>query len=110
MPCINHKRKSSLSNNNKTSRKSKRSTKHKSRSFRNKKTRSNVRKMRGGAELDIKNVFKPPIQGDTFTYDDNIIYTINQVINDTLYCMYNDNNKDKYKEFIYNNTKITQKI
>ena len=48
MPCINHKRKSFKSINHKTSRKSKRSTKHKSRSFRNKKTRSNLRKMRGG--------------------------------------------------------------
>ena len=52
MPSINHKRKSSKSmsnmNNHKTSRKSKYSTKHKSSSFRNKKTRSYVKKMRGG--------------------------------------------------------------
>ena len=105
MPCINHKRKSSLSNNNKTSRKSKRSTKHKSRSFRNKKTRSNVRKMRGGAELNIKNI-ELDAEGlpqmnvwDTFLYKD-VEYTINNIDKDNpnlLHC----NNINVIKDFIF---------
>ena len=56
MPCKTYKRKSSMSNNHKTSRKSKRSIKHKSHSFRNKKTRSFVKKMRGGG-VEVDNLY-----------------------------------------------------
>ena len=95
MPCINHKRKSFKSINHKTSRKSKRSTKHKSRSFRNKKTRSNVKKMRGGGinypeeydEIVIRNI------GGSNTSKHNIYIATGYYMNDKL--------------IPYNNTDIT---
>ena len=73
MPCINHKRKSSKRNNHKTSRKSKHSTKHKFHSFRNKKTRSNLKKMRGGGEDITFQVTQIPQEIDISNYNISII-------------------------------------